>query len=412
MPWCRSWWIAATAAFSMLAVVTYNMPSLRGEGRLESIIDEIGGDAVIIGLQGTCRRHDVLEGEAAYTSKQVGDYLVLQWGHGREAYTNKAAGLATAFSLKKWKRSMITFIDHGHTPGERGADEQKSFRERRQLLRSRAEQRGNRTTTPLRDTGMAIAYRIRNITKKTRKRARRRYANKPTTLSTELSEAWRTRNTHEGYRLAHLMAGKIRVFTVKSDSQEVNRMKEQGKAYNEMVKVNPRHKNGPPHIYQFMGLLTALKERGVAAGAKNHKLISSMTRKYEEMGLAERSSAIKLRRIAKAHDQGIKRLLLVFGDTFKNDEQKAVTEALAQTGAIRRYGRPPAGERDRAVASGSGQRRRRLLGEQSEGGNRASDSKIASPPWFPDVGQEVDETFVLDPWPEGPPDFEPFDGDR
>ena len=31
------------------------------------------------------------------------------------------------------------------------------------------------------------------------------------------------------------------------------------KAYNEMVKANPKHENDPPHICQFMGLLTALR---------------------------------------------------------------------------------------------------------------------------------------------------------
>ena len=119
MPWCRSRWFTATAATSMvwlhmLAVVTYNVLSLREEGRLESIIEEIAGDADIIGLQGTCRRHDVLEGEA-YISQQIGDYLVLQWGYGRGAYTNKSAGLVTAFSLKKWKTSEITYIDQPGT---------------------------------------------------------------------------------------------------------------------------------------------------------------------------------------------------------------------------------------------------------------------------------------------------------
>ena len=57
-----------------------------------------------------------------------------------------------------------------------------------------------------------------------------------------------------------LISAVYNIFTVKSDSPEANKMKEQRKAYSETAKENPKHDNGPPHFYQFLGLLTALKE--------------------------------------------------------------------------------------------------------------------------------------------------------
>jgi hypothetical protein len=138
------------------------------------------------------------------------------------------------------------------------------------------------------------------------------------------------------------------VFTVKTDSKETEAMKEQGKIY--MVKDDPQHSNGPPHTYQFMALITALKNRGESTGAKNHTTLISIAGKFEAWGLEQRAEAVKVCRLARAYDQKIKKLFVVLGTEFTPEEQKCIWDALTQTGAVRKYGRPPPGAMERELS--------------------------------------------------------------
>jgi hypothetical protein len=140
------------------------------------------------------------------------------------------------------------------------------------------------------------------------------------------------------------------VFTVKTDSKETEAMKEQGKIYNDMVKDDPQHSNGPPHTYQFMALITALKNRGESTGAKNHTTLISIAAKFEAWGLEQRAEAVKVCRLARAYDQKIKKLFVVLGTEFTPEEQKCIWDALTQTGAVRKYGRPPPGAMERELS--------------------------------------------------------------
>ncbi len=100
---------------------------------------------------------------------------------------------------------------------------------------------------------------------------------------------------------ARTLSGAIyNVFTVKTDSSESKAMKEQGVAYSEMAKDNPQHESGPPHTYQLMAMIVALRDRGESTGARNQSMLKDIAEKYTNMNLDERADAVRVCRLARA----------------------------------------------------------------------------------------------------------------
>lgn len=85
-----------------------------------------------------------------------------------------------------------------------------------------------------------------------------------------------------------LASAVLYVYTVKTDSVEIVKMQEQGRAYTDLSKDQPEHGQGPPHLFVFSALLVSLIERGTAVGQRNLGILQTMQARWKEWELDER----------------------------------------------------------------------------------------------------------------------------
>lgn len=137
---------------------------------------------------------------------------------------------------------------------------------------------------------------------------------------------------------------------VDSSNPEVCKMIEQGKAYGQLCQEQPRHQQGPPHLFVFAGLLVGLQERKESIGIKNLNIISSMIEKWQGWDLDDKADSIRLCRQAKCWDPKNRKIFLAYGNGFTEEEQRGVVNALTQCGAILKHGRAPTGALERELS--------------------------------------------------------------
>lgn len=146
-----------------------------------------------------------------------------------------------------------------------------------------------------------------------------------------------------------LASAVLYVYTVKTESDEIVKMQEQGRAYADLCKDQPDHGQGPPHLFVFSALLTSLVERGAAVGQKNLGALQLMQTRWTEWELDERADAVRICRQAKAWDQAIRKIYIAFGMGFRDEDKKALLASLVQIGAVAKHGRAPAGGLEREL---------------------------------------------------------------
>ena len=137
---------------------------------------------------------------------------------------------------------------------------------------------------------------------------------------------------------------------VETASPEIEKMVEQGKAYGQLCQDQPKHQQGPPHLFVFAGLLVALQARQDSIGLKNSNLIKSMVEKWEAWELDDRADSVRLCRQAKCWDQNYRKIYLAFGNGYTDEETKGLLNGMQQSGAVLKHGRAPAGALERELS--------------------------------------------------------------
>ena len=134
---------------------------------------------------------------------------------------------------------------------------------------------------------------------------------------------------------------------VKASSGEVSEMTRQTKLYGDGVKEAGRnHTLGPPHIWAWGGLVTALSKRGEAIGAKNQEEIKSHLEQLEAAEVNDKCEWIRFCRCSRMYNPELRRITLAIGDLRL---RQTILKALEQTGAEKKQGRGPASNMEREL---------------------------------------------------------------
>ncbi len=144
------------------------------------------------------------------------------------------------------------------------------------------------------------------------------------------------------------MTAILEIFIIKTDSNEMKAMQEQGRLYAAMCKENKNHDRGPPHLFIFGGLLAALVERKETVGARTAEALVKHQTEWAELELGDRADQMRVCRSETCYKSEFKKLIICPGPFMDLKFRKAFKDALIQTGADYKMGRAPAGglERD------------------------------------------------------------------
>ena len=142
-----------------------------------------------------------------------------------------------------------------------------------------------------------------------------------------------------------------------TESPVVTAAETQSKLYSAQVKGTPGHKLGPPHIYVFGGVLSALVEMGLAAGGANTaETLKEAQQSYEAMTIDERCQVVQFCRLSKTYVKERRRLTWSLGalETPEGQTQShllrvALARALVETKWERRFGRAPPSHLEREL---------------------------------------------------------------
>ncbi|CAK0855184.1 unnamed protein product [Prorocentrum cordatum] len=129
-------------------------------------------------------------------------------------------------------------------------------------------------------------------------------------------------------------------------SQEANAMSAQGVRYNEAVTASGKgHNHGPPHLWIFGGLLTALLQRKDAVGAANAKKLVEIKQSIEQWDEAKRGDMIKFCKMDRCYDVNKRKLMLHLHPEIR----QCIIDAMIQTGAEWKQGRAPVSHMEREL---------------------------------------------------------------
>lgn len=96
----------------------------------------------------------------------------------------------------------------------------------------------------------------------------------------------------------------------------------------------------------FVGLVTALVERGPMVGAKTHEELKHIAVQYESMTTEARSESVAVCINDKCYDGELRKLFL----HIRRDPKDIIVQASVQMGGVRKHGRPPAGALERELS--------------------------------------------------------------
>lgn len=135
----------------------------------------------------------------------------------------------------------------------------------------------------------------------------------------------------------------VDVFLGPSEDPIFSTMKDQTIAYSQLPQ---REREGPPHIVAFLGLLTALTQKGVAVGAANLQALENYLKETEGMDTEQMAEAVRHCRQVKCYQASQTRLVLEISRT---PVRRQLIDALKQAGFKWCVGRAPAGHLEREL---------------------------------------------------------------
>ena len=134
---------------------------------------------------------------------------------------------------------------------------------------------------------------------------------------------------------------------IKSSAAEALEISRQTKACGDGVRAAGRsHQLGPPHIWAWGGLVSALCRRGVEVGGRNLEVLKAHLEELGTMSVQEKCETVRFCKLTKVFDANLRRITMAIP---KAGLRTAVLGGLEQAGAERKLGRAPAGAMEREL---------------------------------------------------------------